>query len=149
MKKVMLLSMTFFILLFSGCKKEKTELSEFIVGDWTTGELTLPGGQESEIFITFNNSNEYVLRVSMAPAKNGAITGTFEVDNKNRMLTMENDELFRLFGFETSGDPIMFNVEFSTSGDVDKMTLTLTSLPTEASGLSFFITLTRVTDLSS
>ena len=149
MKKVLLLSMTFFILLFSGCEKEKTELSEFIVGNWTTGELTLSGGQEGEIFITFSNSNEYILSVSMAPAKNGAITGSFEVDNKTRMLTLENDELFGLFGLETSGDPIMFNVKFSTTGDVDEMTLTLTSLPTEASGLSFFITLTRVTGQSS
>ncbi len=149
MKKVLLLSMTFFILLFSGCKKEKTELSDFIVGDWTTGELTLPGGQEIEIFITFNNNNEYEISVSTAPTKNGAITGSFEVDNKTRMLKLENDELFRLFGLESSGDPIMFNVEFSTTGDVDEMTLTLTSLPTEASGLSFFITLTRVTGQSS
>jgi hypothetical protein len=149
MKKVLLLSMTFFILLFSGCKKEKTELSEFIVGDWTTGELTLTENYKSEIFITFNNSNEYILSVSTAPAKNGAITGSFEVDNKTRMLTLENDELFRLFGLETSGDPIMFNVEFSTSGDVDKMTLKLTSLLTEAGGIFPPVILTRLTGLSS
>ncbi|NLO02167.1 MAG: hypothetical protein GX126_07605 [Bacteroidales bacterium] len=149
MKKVLLLSMTFFILLFTGCKKEKTELSEFIVGDWTTGELILSGGQEGEIFITFSNSNEYILSVSMAPAKNGAITGSFEIDNKARMLTLESDELFRLFGFESSGDPIMFNVEFSTTGDVDKMTLTLTSLPAAAGGIFPLVILTRITGLSS
>ncbi|HOF20906.1 MAG TPA: hypothetical protein PLO24_06605 [Bacteroidales bacterium] len=150
MKKILFISMALSVLLLNGCKKEETGLSEFILGDWATDKLTFSENQKGIIHITFQDNNEYELSIEMIPGhKNGSIKGQFEVDNKTRMLTLDSDAIIRLLGLETSGDPIMFNVEFSTTSDVDEMTLRLASLPEAVGEFVPSIVLKRVSGQTS
>ncbi len=125
MKKTLILAFSFMVLLFTGCSKDdEPKLSEFIIGEWTTGAITIPSVGKFEIFIQFTDNNKYYLSVDViTDEQNGALIGNYKVDNKAKTLQVEGDFLEGI-GMEGSGDPIMFDVVMNTTPNGDQMILT-------------------------
>lgn len=122
MKKALFLSMTFFILLSTACKKEETiiPLSKFIIGDWTTGVISdLVSNENVRLDITFKSNGTYDCDVYFKlTKKNGYVPEYwYRTDNNTNTLEMSDYILYSLFEITLSGDPIMFNVEFSSDNE--------------------------------
>lgn len=122
MKKILLASISVCVLLFTGCSKEETTpLSEFILGSWVSKEISIISNNDQKgiIYINFNDDGTYSGSFNLinGTTKTGEPSyNTFEVDNKRNTLLM-GCNILHLLGFQSSGDPIMFNVEFSSSGE--------------------------------
>lgn len=122
MKKLLFLSMALFFLLSTACKKEETTipLSKFIIGDWTTGVISdLVPNEDVRLDITFNSNGTYDCDVYFKlTKKNGYVPEYwYTTDNNTNTLEMSDYILYSLLGLTLSGDPIMFNVEFSSDNE--------------------------------
>lgn len=118
MKKVLFLLMAFLFLFTLSCEKEKVELSEFVVGNWKSQEMTLGDSPLGYFVATINANNTYVLTFTLTDGSASISTQPtgYSIDDENNQIIITEPNFD---GEEQSGDPIMitFNVTWHPDGN--------------------------------
>ena len=117
MKKVLFLITAMLFFLTTSCEKE-IELSEFVIGDWKSQEMTLGESPIGYFIATINANNTYVLTFTLTDGSASISSDAvgYSVDNAKSQITITEPNFE---GEEQSGDPIMitFNVIWNSDGN--------------------------------
>jgi hypothetical protein len=123
MKKLLMFGIALILLIGISCEKEKVELSEFVVGNWKSQEMTLGDSPLGYFVATINADNTYVLAFTLTDGS-ASITSPatgYSIDDANSQITITEPNFE---GEEQSGDPIMIIFDVTWHPDGNTMTWT-------------------------